>query len=124
VADFLLVQYFALVFIKTHTLTHHSKIRNYCIAMQEHGCDTVHKHIGREPSGVAFNDLSLSKGNIPHNPMINAGAIMACSLIQKDEPLYQRFDHVTRIWSKLAGNKKVSFNNSVYLSERETADRK
>jgi glutaminase len=35
-----------------------------------------------------------------------------------------RFDHVLNVWDKMSGNsRKIGFNNSVYLSERETGDR-
>ena len=96
---------------------------NYCLALEQHGPDTVHKHIGREPSGKGFNELSLSAAGLPHNPMINAGAIMCCSLIQPELNLADRFDFILESWKRLSGNSPLSFNNPVYLSERETADR-
>ena len=43
--------------------------------------DEVHKWVGEEPSGVAFNAPIFDKLGRPHNPMVNAGAIMVCSLI-------------------------------------------
>ncbi|KAI8613091.1 glutaminase-domain-containing protein [Chytriomyces sp. MP71] len=99
---------------------------SYSIALEELGATKVHKHIGREPSGKAFNHMSLldQKGSrVPHNPMINAGAIMSSSLIQMGNPLYKRFSKVSKVWTQLFGGKRISFNNSIYLSEKETADR-
>lgn len=97
---------------------------NYCVILEEHGEGKVHQHIGREPSGIGFNGLVLNNKGLPHNPMINAGAIMACSLIKPHLEMADRFDHVLDVWNRLSGkNKTVGFNNSVYLSERETADR-
>lgn len=96
---------------------------NYCIALQEHGEDIVHNHVGREPSGRSFNELSLNDSGLPHNPMINAGAIMCCSLIKNQMNIADRFDYVFNTWRRLCGYKNVSFNNAVYLSERQTADR-
>lgn len=100
-----------------------SKPINYCIILEEHGEEKVHNHIGREPSGIGFNGLLLNNKHLPHNPMINAGAIMTCSLIKPELEMADRFDFVMKNWSKLSGNSSVVFNNSVYLSERLTADR-
>jgi glutaminase len=96
---------------------------NYCISHQELGEDKVHQHIGREPSGRSFNELSLNHDGLPHNPLINAGAIMCCSLIKQGVSSADRFEHVLDVWELLCGARRPFFNNSVYLSERETADR-
>ena len=96
---------------------------NYCLALEELGEKKVHTHVGREPSGHSFNELTLSTQGIPHNPMINAGAMMSCSLIDRENNIADRFDLVNKTWQALCGGKQVSFNNSVYLSERQTADR-
>lgn len=96
---------------------------NYCMALEEHGEDEVHNHIGREPSGRGFNELTLNNEGLPHNPMINSGAIMACSLIRPDLDISDRFDYVLKMWQKLSGNFKPGFNNPTYLSEKKTADR-
>eukprot|EP00126_Sphaerothecum_destruens_P015851 Sdes_comp9919_c0_seq1m1459 len=96
---------------------------NYALAMDEHGCDYVHNFVGREPSGTSFNAITLSKNGKPHNPLINAGAIMTCSMIKPLMDLADRFDFVTNMWSRLGGGGKPGFSNATYLSERNTADR-
>jgi glutaminase len=96
---------------------------NYSLALEEHGSAAVHRHVGREPSGREFNELSLTDIGLPHNPMINSGAIMTTSLLRPQDELADRFDHVANSWRRLSGSNRVGFNNSVYLSERKTADR-
>jgi glutaminase len=96
---------------------------NYCLALEEIGRSNVHKHIGHEPSGSAFNEVTFNAQGLPHNPMINAGGIMSCSLIQSHLPLSDRFDHVLDFWKRASAYKSTGFNNAVYLSERATADR-
>jgi glutaminase len=95
----------------------------YCLALEDRGADYVHKYVGREPSGRNFNELALSEEGKPHNPMINAGAIMCSSMIQPDLDPATRFDHLLNRWTALCGDQKAHFNNSVYQSERNTADR-
>jgi glutaminase len=96
---------------------------NYCLALETNATEKVHNHVGREPSGRGFNELALNHNGRPHNPMINAGAIMTCSLIKPELNVADRFDYVMDQWAELAGGAKPSFSNSVYLSERQTADR-
>jgi len=100
-----------------------SKPINYSIALEAHGEKKVHQHVGREPSGNSFNSLVLNEKGLPHNPMINAGAIMTCSLLKSELEMADRFDYVLDKWSELSGGISAKFNNSVYLSERQTADR-
>ena len=95
----------------------------YCAALEEHGVDKVHQHVGREPSGVSFNELALNKNGLPHNPMINAGAIMTSSLIQRHLPTADRLEHIMQLVGALCGNQRCGLNSAVWHSERETADR-
>lgn len=55
--------------------------------------------------------------------MVNAGAILVTSLLRPDECLSDRFDFCLKSMRRFAGDSFVSFKNSVFLSERETADR-
>ena len=47
-----------------------SKPITYCIACKLNGSETVHEHIGKEPSGRNFNERVLMEPKgIPHNPV-------------------------------------------------------
>lgn len=109
--------------LENFTVQSTSKTISYCLALEELGTEVVHQHVGREPSGLGFNELTLNNKGLPHNPMINAGAIMCCSLIRHDLAHADRFDYVLDYWRRLTGGDRITFNNAVYLSERETAHR-
>ena len=95
----------------------------YCSALEAWGEQRVHRHIGREPSGMSFNELSLNKAGLPHNPMINAGAIMATSLWHPDLQMSDRFDKLTDLIGTLSGGERPGFDNATFYSEKDTADR-
>lgn len=94
----------------------------YLIALETLGEEYVHKYVDKEPSGQAFNSMMLSKKNIPYNPMVNGGSIMLCSLLFKDLEASERYEQVIQWIKRLAGGMKPGFSNSVFLSERQTAD--
>ena len=100
-----------------------SKAITYYIATELNGENKVHEHIGKELSGVTFNAIALNKYERPHNPMINSGAIMTCSLIKPELNLADRFEYITQVWENLAGGEHIGFDNATYHSEKETADR-
>ncbi|KAK6167742.1 hypothetical protein SNE40_021703 [Patella caerulea] len=100
-----------------------SKPLTYALVLNEQTPEVVHQYVGHEPSGRQFNEIKLSADNKPHNPLINSGAIVLCSLLKQDFNLADRFDYTSQMFKRLAGNEHLSFNNSVFLSERETADR-
>lgn len=59
--------------------------------------------------------------------MINAGAILICSLlktlVKPEMGLAEKFDFTMNYFKRLAGEENLGFNNAVFLSEREAADR-
>uniref|UniRef100_A0A674F4J3 glutaminase n=1 Tax=Salmo trutta TaxID=8032 RepID=A0A674F4J3_SALTR len=94
----------------------------YAIAVNDHGTEYVHRFIGKEPSGLRFNKLFLNEEDKPHNPMVNAGAIVCTSLLKVNN--ISNSDHnVMNFMNKLAGNEYVGFSNATFQSERESGDR-
>uniref|UniRef100_A0A671UY83 glutaminase n=1 Tax=Sparus aurata TaxID=8175 RepID=A0A671UY83_SPAAU len=88
----------------------------YAVAVHEAGTEMVHRYVGMEPSGLKFNMLSLDDEDKPHNPMVNAGAIVISSLIKVNR-------NVMEFVKKMAGQEYVGFNNATFQSEKETGDR-
>uniref|UniRef100_UPI00397DA7D5 glutaminase n=1 Tax=Salmonella sp. SAL4448 TaxID=3159903 RepID=UPI00397DA7D5 len=59
-----------------------SKPFAYALALRDRGLDRVLESVGVEPSGDAFNEISLEPDTgRPRNPMINVGAIVTHSLV-------------------------------------------
>lgn len=54
----------------------------------------MHKYVGQEPSGQLFNEISLDPQGKPHNPMVNAGAIMVTSLLKTGQCMADRYNFV------------------------------
>ncbi|MGK4065936.1 glutaminase [Rothia sp. HC945] len=101
-----------------------SKPFAYASALTDRGLEAISAKVGVEPTGEAFNELSLEKGtNRPKNPMINAGAITIHSMLaEPDSSLEDRANHTVEFFSRLAG-RKLEMDESVFRSELETADR-
>ncbi|XP_039673370.1 glutaminase kidney isoform, mitochondrial isoform X3 [Perca fluviatilis] len=95
----------------------------YAVAVHDHSTEYVHSFIGMEPSGLRFNKLFLSDDDKPHNPMVNAGAIVCTSLIKQGASNAERFDYVMNFLKKMGGNEYVGFSNATFQSERESGDR-
>ncbi|XP_068123667.1 glutaminase liver isoform, mitochondrial isoform X1 [Hyperolius riggenbachi] len=95
----------------------------YAIAVNDLGTEYVHQYMDKEPSGLRFNKLSLNHQDKPHNPMVNAGAIVISSLIKQGANKAEQFDYVLDFLKKMSGNEFVGFNNATFQSEKETGDR-
>jgi glutaminase len=78
--------------------------------------------IGVEPSGEAFNAISLKPGNgTPFNPMINAGAIATCGQVLKSDG-ESRIERIMRYLSRCAGG-QLEIDEEIYRSESSTGHR-
>ncbi|XP_024141859.1 glutaminase kidney isoform, mitochondrial isoform X2 [Oryzias melastigma] len=95
----------------------------YAVAVNDHSTQYVHSFIGKEPSGLRFNKLFLNEDDKPHNPMVNAGAIVCTSLLKQGVSNAEKFDYVMNFLKKMAGNEYVGFSNATFQSERESGDR-
>ena len=94
----------------------------YGLALGDRGRRAVLERIGVEPTGDAFNEISLEPGSgRPLNPMINAGAIAATSLVAGHSQ-QDRWDRILSLFSIYAG-RGLRLDEVVYASERDTGHR-
>ena len=105
------------------TLQSISKPLTYGLALADAGVDRVRATVGVEPSGDAFNAISLdTTSGLPVNPMINAGAIATVSLVSDHVPAASRFERILAAYSTYAG-RRLGVDEAVYRSERATGHR-
>jgi glutaminase len=94
----------------------------YGLALEDNGRQTVLSKVGMEPTGDAFNSISLDpESGRPRNPMINAGAIATTGLVE-GKTLEGRFNRILDTFSRYAG-RALSMDELVYRSESETGHR-
>lgn len=99
-----------------------SKPFTYALALELIGQDAVDAKIGVEPSGEAFNEISVDNvTKTPKNAMINAGAIAAVSLVP-GAGADDRFDRILEFYSACAG-RRLHVDMDVYGSEKATGNR-
>ncbi len=99
-----------------------SKPFAYAMALDHCGAEAVARRVGVEPSGEAFNSISLEpKSGRPLNPMINAGAIAVSSMIyqkHRERALERMLE-----WFAAFVGRPVTVDHAVYRSESDTGHR-
>ncbi len=99
-----------------------SKPFSYALALADRGLAAVAEKIDVEPSGEPFNEISLDPvTERPRNPMINAGAITAASLVAGDTSA-ERFERIRAFYSRFAG-RDLELDEAMFASEDRTGHR-
>jgi len=94
----------------------------YGLALEDNTRQHVLTRAGVEPTGDAFNSISLDpETGRPRNPMINAGAISTTGMIA-GKSLTTRWERIMEMFSLFAG-RKLAIDDAVYRSEAETGHR-
>ncbi len=94
----------------------------YGLALEDRGKAAVLERIGVEPTGDAFNEISLeARSGRPRNPMINAGAITATSLVA-GRSAEDRWRRILALFALYSG-RLLPLDEAVYRSERDTGHR-
>jgi glutaminase len=108
---------------QTFTIQSVSKPFVYGLALEDHGRDLMLSRIGVEPTGDAFNSMIKldERSKRPHNPMVNAGAIAAASLVKGEGPA-DRLNHVLDMLRRYVGH-ELGIDMAVFTSERATGNR-
>ena len=92
------------------------------IALEDSDLDTIDKKVNTEPSGEAFNRISLEHNTgRPRNPMINAGAIAMSGSVSGDSA-DERITHILEKFALFTGH-PLEIDHSVFESERSTGHR-
>jgi glutaminase len=108
----------------THRFTLQSSAKLVVLAglLEERDKDEVFTVVGKEPSGGGFSSIARleTHGPMPANPLVNAGAIALCGLLEGN--LEERLGWIERWIERLYGE-RLPINARVLASERRTGDK-
>ena len=112
-------------FSKKFTMQSVSKVPNLLCCLNDSPRDKIFEKVSIEPTSDGFNsivNLETKNENKPLNPFINSGAIVCVTFIAGKNS-NERCDRVRHFMREVTGNKDIDFDESVYLSEKQTGSR-
>ncbi len=100
-----------------------SKVFAYGLALEDHGRKHVLTRVGVEPSGDAYNSITFDVAhNRPHNPMVNAGALVTADLVRGASPA-EKIKRLVGSFREYSGNDRLKVDAHTLLLELGSADR-
>jgi glutaminase len=99
-----------------------SKVFAYALALHDLGREHVLEHVGVAPSGDAYNSIVFDeRHNRPHNPMVNAGALVTTSLVEGADEA-ERIDRIVAGMRGYAANPDLAVDEEVFAREMSLTD--
>lgn len=95
-----------------------SKVPTALLAMNQHSAEAVLDKIGADATGLPFNSIMalLLENDHPSTPLVNAGAISACSMILPTGNAEGKWNAIRNFIEELCGS-KVEVIEELYHSE-------
>lgn len=98
-----------------------SKVPTAILAMEQAGAKAVLDDIGADATGLPFNSIFaiLLENDRPSTPLVNAGAIAACSMVQPKGEAEAKWTAILNNMTTLMGS-EPAFIDELYQSEAAT----
>ncbi|GAA4774501.1 hypothetical protein GCM10023200_03740 [Actinomycetospora chlora] len=100
-----------------------SKVVTYALALEDNGRETTLRHVGVEPSGDPFHSITFDdEHQRPHNPMVNAGALVAAYLVHGDTAA-EKVDRILARLRAFTGVGDLAVDGDLLADQLAAADR-
>ncbi len=98
-----------------------SKVFTALLAMEQWGSDRLLEMIGADATGMPFNSIMaiLLEAEHPSTPLVNAGAIAACSMIKPQGESQSKWAAIKGFVEAMVGS-KVDLIDELYSSESDS----
>ncbi len=98
-----------------------SKVLTAILVLKQKGADAVLKQIGADATGLPFNSIFaiLLENDHPSTPLVNAGAITACSMVEPVGDSWGKWEAIINNIKDLCGS-EAQVLDELYRSESET----
>lgn len=98
-----------------------SKVPTAILALRQYGAEKVLQMIGADATGLPFNSIFaiLLENDHPSTPLVNAGAISACSMVQPVGDSDKKWEAIVNNITELAGS-APQLIDELYKSETAT----
>ena len=98
-----------------------SKVHTAILVLKQYGANAVLQKIGADATGLPFNSIIaiLLENDHPSTPLVNAGAITACSMVRPTGDADAKWNAIVSNMEELAGSAPVLIDE-LYRSESDT----